>query len=92
MYKSGRTSGTTLGRVTSLNSSVAVRFRDRGTVVFKGVISVEHFMEDFLEPGDSGSFVLNEKGKVIGLGFAANDRYSRVIPIERVVSEFGVEI
>jgi len=74
--KRGRTTELTFGTVSSTDLTVSVNFGDGiGTVVFQDQIEIE--VDDTQSPafgisGDSGSVIVNETGRVVGLYFAGN--------------------
>ncbi|WP_298937443.1 trypsin-like serine protease [uncultured Ruegeria sp.] len=67
--KCGRTSGNTSGTVRSTNATVRVGYPS-GTRTFRNQI----LLTDMSRPGDSGSLVLDNGNKVIGLLFAGNSQ------------------
>jgi hypothetical protein len=73
VYKVGRTSGVTRGRVSAFEvDDLAVTFR-RGDLVFDGCFEVEALGgRPFSLPGDSGALVVDEARRAVGLLFAGN--------------------
>ncbi len=73
--KVGRTTGLTRGRITAIElDRVRVDF-DVGTLRFDGQIEVEGVDDDpFSDGGDSGSLVVDEDKRAVGLLFAGADR------------------
>jgi hypothetical protein len=43
-------------------------------------------------PGDSGAMVVDEKGKIIGIVFASNNRVTYLIPILELITHFNIKI
>jgi hypothetical protein len=87
--KSGRTSGLTKGKITALHvtlnvsmghSSDVVRFHDQIMCELKS------------KAGDSGSLVLDEENRAVGLLFAGSDEFTVLNPINTVLDKLGVEL
>jgi hypothetical protein len=81
VYKYGRTSGATLGRVKSVEQDRVWIDYDMGpsagsivSLRFDNLIEIEGLGDEpFSEPGDSGSLILDEKGYAIAMLFAGGD-------------------
>jgi hypothetical protein len=84
--KSGRTSGTNSGEVKVVKATIKVSMGDTGDAVFADQIVTTHMAE----PGDSGSVVLNEEGKVVGLLSAGSDSVSIFARIKNVLDMLQV--
>ncbi len=72
--KSGRTTGTTVGRVANLNATVRVSYGAGRTATFEDQVIVTD--GQFSAPGDSGSAICtveNGEPKIVGLLFAGGD-------------------
>ncbi len=94
VQKYGRTTGHTKGRVSGINATVNVNFRDR-TARFSGQIVVSG--DGFSAPGDSGSLIVADGGgptdrRPVGLLFAGSATTTLANPIDLVLDRFGVEI
>lgn len=92
--KSGRTSYISYGTFNKI-VDITVDMAESGQILFKGVYEVDQAgtpLASLLLPGDSGSAVFDTNGKLIGIGFAGGSRYSYVIPIDRIVKEFGLTL
>jgi hypothetical protein len=77
--KSGRTSGITEGRVTALDATVEVDYGGQ-TAVFR-----EQIVSDLLSKGgDSGSLVVDESARPVGLLFAGSATTTLINPIAAV--------
>jgi hypothetical protein len=77
--KSGRTSGITDGRVTALDATVEVDYGGK-TAVFR-----EQIVGDLLSKGgDSGSLVVDETGRAVGLLFAGSATTTLINPIAAI--------
>ncbi len=81
VVKSGRTSGTNTGEVKVVKATIKVSMGDTGDAVFADQVVTTHMAE----PGDSGSVVLNEEGKVVGLLSAGSDTVSIFARIQNVL-------
>jgi hypothetical protein len=94
--------GKKLGTVTSVEvDSITVEYYGGlKKADFSGVIEVDGPRgEPFAEPGDSGSLVVDQDGKALGLVFAGSQKGSSknrskayVIPIKPVLDELGLEL
>lgn len=94
VQKYGRTTGHTTGRITGLNATVNVGFRD-GTARFTGQIVIAR--SGFSGPGDSGSLIVSagdsgQSRRPVGLLFAGSDASTLANPIEAVLDRFGVVV
>src|SRR2546427_365768 len=77
--KSGRTSGITEGRVTALDATVEVDYGGQ-TAVFR-----EQVVSDLVSKGgDSGSLVVDESGRAVGLLFAGGATTTLINPIAAI--------
>jgi len=74
--KVGRSTGYTEGIVTDVSATLNVDY-DSGTALFQDVFIVQG--ENIVQPGDSGSPVLDEQKRFLGLLFAGNDDGSVMI-------------
>jgi len=87
--KSGRTSGVTTGKVTAVQVTLNVNMGQGSDVVrFQTQIMAE--MKS--AAGDSGSLVLDENNKAVGLLFAGSNEYTVMNPINLVLDELGVDL
>ncbi|HAA89753.1 MAG: Uncharacterized protein XD63_0466 [Thermoanaerobacterales bacterium 50_218] len=87
--KSGRTSGLTIGKITAIRvvlnvtmgmGNDAARFQEQVVADLKSA------------PGDSGSLVLDEENRAVGLLFAGSTDYSVFNPIQTVLEKLGVDL
>ncbi len=90
--KSGRTTGLTEGIVRIVNFDVFDVEYDQGFVRVDGVIVIEGIDSPFSKPGDSGSAIVDSKGRVAALLFAGSEKVTFAIPIRRVLRRLGVRI
>lgn len=94
VQKYGRTTGHTTARITGLNATINVGFRD-GTARFSGQIVISS--AGFSGPGDSGSLIVTagtagQSRRPVGLLFAGSETSTLANPIGAVLDRFGVEI
>lgn len=83
--KYGRTTGATEGYILYDNVTTYINYKS-GSMQFKGVCLATRMSDK----GDSGSLVLDEDNKIVGLHFAGGPKYSIFIPIERIVKRFNL--
>ncbi len=88
VQKSGRTSGLSTGAVTAVGVTLEVEIgdNDKGWFVDQVVTSM------ISRPGDSGSLVLDNQKRAVGLLFAGSDKYTVFNRIEQVLSRLEVEL
>ncbi|HMB53516.1 MAG TPA: hypothetical protein VKU40_09385, partial [Thermoanaerobaculia bacterium] len=97
VYKVGRTTGVTRGRVSAVEvDGLAVTYA-AGECRFDGQIEIEPAPgtagRPFSEPGDSGALVVDEALRAVGLLFAGNGLdASFAHPIATVLDRFGVRL
>ena len=66
---------------------------ERGrTVTFTGLFAVAGEEGRFTEGGDSGSPVVNEDGRLLGIAFAGSATVSLILPIQPMLSELGLSL
>lgn len=92
--KFGRTTGHTTAKVTGINATMNVGFRD-GTARFVGQIMISG--DGFSAPGDSGSLIVAGGNganalQPVGLLFAGSRTSTLANPIDAVLKRFGVTI
>ena len=86
IMKSGRTSGVTKGRVKVVDATVRVAMGDAGDAIFaEQVVTTQ-----IAAPGDSGSLVVDEKTRAVGLLSAGSDTVSVFARIDNVLAHLGV--
>ncbi len=94
VQKYGRTTGHTTGRISGINATINVGFRD-GTARFAGQIVVAG--GGFSGPGDSGSLIVSggsgeNARRPVGLLFAGSRTSTLANPIDPVLQRFDVTI
>lgn len=90
--KSGRTTGLTHGSIIGLKVDLfSVEF-DSGFVRMEDVIEIEGFDGLFSDAGDSGSAIINERFRAVGLLFAGGDESTFAIPMQRVLRYYKMRI
>ena len=78
VYKTGRTTGATKGRVTAFDLDNVVVNYDKGNLRFDGQIEIEGVgTAPFSDGGDSGSLIVNSRMEAIALLFAGSDSGGR---------------
>jgi hypothetical protein len=95
VYKVGRTTGPTRGRVTAFDVDNLVIGYDQGNLRFDNQIEIEGTgRTSFSDGGDSGSLIVNESMEAVALLFAGGDQggsnglgLTYANPIQRVLSE-----
>ena len=70
--KFGARTGRRWGRIISINAQIIVNYGGTGNLNFMQTIVIRGENGPFSLPGDSGSFVINEHGHVVGLLFSGN--------------------
>jgi len=89
VWKSGRTTGVTKGKVVDVDCTSRVEY-DRGECIFRNQILIES--PNFSAGGDSGSAILNREREVVGLLFAGSTLYTLANHIHAVTEALGVRI
>ena len=94
VQKYGRTTGHTTGKITGINATMNVGFRD-GTARFVGQIMITG--NGFSGPGDSGSLIVaggsgSNARRPVGLLFAGSQSSTLANPIDEVLKRFEVTI
>jgi hypothetical protein len=87
--KYGRTTDYTVGRVTSLDTDIKIKY-DMGAVLFVHQLLIEAIgSQPFSQPGDSGSLIVDRaSGNAVGLLFAGSDQATIANPIATVLGAF----
>lgn len=85
--KSGRTTGLTSGTVTVLNATVRVEYTDAAATLTDQIIST-----GMSQPGDSGSVLVDDDNRAVGLLFAGSDQVTIHNTIFNVLGLLGIEI
>jgi len=85
--KSGRTTGLTSGTIITLDATIKVQYSNGIAVFTDQIIST-----NMSQPGDSGSLLVNEDNKAVGLLFAGSDQVTIYNTIFNVIRLLGVEI
>jgi hypothetical protein len=85
--KSGRTTGYTEGVINTLDATIEVSYGST-TAVFEQQIFANHMSD----PGDSGSLIVSEDNKAVGLLFAGSSTVTVINPIDAVLSGLNIMI
>ncbi len=84
--KSGRTTGLTTGKIRAVKVALNVGYGSGRTLRFDNQI----LATDMSAGGDSGSLVLDENNRAVGLLFAGSDQATLLNPIQKVLSLLNV--
>lgn len=88
VWKSGRTTGTTEGTITSINAYIQVGYGDGRTASFEDQILTTNMSS----PGDSGSLLVSKaNNKAVGLLFAGSDTVTVHSPIIFVMDALNID-
>ncbi len=88
VIKSGRTTGVTSSIVKAIDVTIKVRLSDNASTYFTDQI----LADSFSRPGDSGSLVVDENNRAVGLLFAGSKQSSIFNRIENVCQDLEIEI
>jgi hypothetical protein len=96
VQKFGRTTGLTRGRITGINATIDVSYRD-GIARFEDQIVISGGEGGFSAGGDSGSLVVTKGAllgdrRPVGLLFAGSNVSTLANPIDPVLERFGVRV
>lgn len=91
VIKIGRTTGRTQGRVTGIRATSFVNYGSEGTARFDRQIVIRGD-GDFSAAGDSGSLILTDDNRPLGLLFAGGGQDTIANPFEFVVEELGIAL
>lgn len=91
--KSGRTTGLTEGIVRFLGAYLQVSYSSLGVRYFDDQVVIESLdrMSPFSAGGDSGSVVVNDSNRVIGLLFAGSPTFTLANPIQTVFEQLEIK-
>lgn len=87
VMKSGRTTGTTRGVVTAVGATMEVKLDDNNSAYFSDQVVCDMKSQG----GDSGSLVLTEGNKAIGLLFAGSEKVTVFNHIQTVLDKLNIE-
>ena len=86
VVKSGRTTGVTKGTIRAINATVQVDMGDGEQAVFHDQIIATPMSQG----GDSGSLVLDDKRRAVGLLFAGSDKTTVFNRIQNVIEQLDI--
>lgn len=86
LTKSGRTTGTTKGKIIDTGVTVRVIYPEGKVAIFRNQI----LTQPMLRGGDSGSLGLTEDGRIVGLAFAGSLKVSVFNPIRHVMEALNI--
>jgi hypothetical protein len=99
VYKVGRTTGATKGRVTAFELDDVIVTYDIGNLPFDNQIEIEGIEVPFSDGGDSGALIVNEEMQAVALLFAGTEvggqnglGLTYANPIQTVLAKLGVEL
>jgi hypothetical protein len=84
VFKSGRTTGYTSGKIIATNGKFPVLYSNMGVANFTGLIVTT----EMGKPGDSGSILVDEYRRAVGLLFAGSENVTLYIPFSKIISTF----
>lgn len=87
LQKTGRTTGFTQGRITQIDVTTSVDYNGR-----MATFTDQLMASGMSDGGDSGSAVLDDQRRVVGLLFAGSPRATLINPIQAVLAALKVEI
>lgn len=87
VQKSGRTTGYTTGKILGVNASVNVNFGNNVATFTNQIITT-----DMSDPGDSGSVIVDDKKRIVGLLFAGSDKITIMNDIRQVLKYFRARL
>lgn len=88
VQKSGRTTELTKGKITGLNATITVSYSGGKTALFKNQIITTAMSA----AGDSGSLVLDNSRRAVGLLFAGSTTITALNPITTVLNSLAVKL
>lgn len=83
--KCGRTTELTTGSITTLDTTIQVGYGGNRVATFEHQI----LTSDMSEPGDSGSLIVDNENRAVGLLFAGSDQVTVMSPIGTVMQELN---
>jgi hypothetical protein len=86
--KSGRTTGLTTGVIEQVDVSVNVQYGEGQIAMFTDQLMAGAMSQG----GDSGSAVLDDNNRLVGLLFAGSDTTTVINRIENVLSALGISV
>jgi hypothetical protein len=91
VFKVGRTTGLTRGRIVSVSDRVGPVGYGIGDCWFRGSFTVEGLDgQAFSDGGDSGAAIVRGDGEVVGLIYAGNGVDTYACPIADVLAQLGL--
>lgn len=92
VFKVGRSTGLTYGRIVTVATTVPVRYQ-LGKCWFWPVIRIEGIEgAQFSDKGDSGSLIMRRNGEAVGLLFAGKGNSAYACPLDTALSLLGCEL
>lgn len=88
VLKVGRTTGCTYGRVNGIRNAAILDTAETPTSEY---VVLGNDGVSFSEPGDSGAWVINTKGEVVGVVTGGNNGVSYIKPIKTILKDISKE-
>ena len=85
--KSGRTTGLTSGIVKAINGEIEIAFAGERKAIFQNQI----ITGDMTEPGDSGSLLLDQQNRAVGLLCGGSQFVSVYNPIAVIIQNLNIK-
>lgn len=92
VFKSGRTTGRTVGTIVGMEATSQVSYGEDGTALFEDQIIIEGVSGDFSAGGDSGSWITDDADYLVGLLFAGGGGLTIGNKITNVFSLLGLRL
>lgn len=87
VMKSGRSTGITRGKVISIHNTLYLEDNERA-FLFEEQFATSPMSDN----GDSGSLIMNQNGKAVGLLFAGSARITYATPINNILKHFNASM
>jgi hypothetical protein len=88
VQKSGRSSGVTWGEIVAVDASLVVNMGEVGEAHFEDQLVATNMSQ----PGDSGSLVLDEYNRAVGLLFAGSTKATVINRMENVLRLLDISL
>ncbi len=88
VQKSGRSSGLTRGEIVAVDASLVVNMGEVGEARFEDQLVATNMSQ----PGDSGSLVLDEKNRAVGLLFAGSSKATVINRMENIMRLLDISL
>jgi hypothetical protein len=92
VHKVGRTTDFTLGVVSDIHFRTRISYKRSATRRAPAGLKEQVLCSRFTQGGDSGSLVLNDRGRAVGLHFAGSPSSSIFNRIEHVLNALDIQL